>query len=241
MMVYSNSCSFGATNNNYPVYSEIFAKSLNADLVNKGLPGSCNRRIIRTTLRDLNEVTSTDEIIVLLGLTFISRSEVWRADIPATDNDGHFYQIKPVQNVSWSGGLMDTIVPNIHKKVDSKIGNYYKEWILHYSREAQMTELCTDLVMLMGWLQRKNITYRIFSNVDKLEGNEYIGYTSPFINSLYSTILEDDGVINPWEFSFGTFARDCGLKPVDEDLYGIHGHPGAQAHELFAKYLTETL
>tara|TARA_R110000803_G_C11870845_1_gene308396 strand:- start:43 stop:762 length:720 start_codon:yes stop_codon:yes gene_type:complete len=239
MIIYSNSCSFGALNNSYPVYSEIIAKTLNAQLVNKGKPGSCNRRIIRTTLRDLNEIT--DDVIVLIGLTFISRSEIWRPDLPAVDNDGHFYQIKPTQKLSWPNGLMDTIIPNIHEKVDPEIRNYYKEWILHYDREATMTELCADLVMLIGWLRSKGITYKIFSNVDKLEGSEYIGYNSPFISSLQDTILKDEGVIDPWKFSFGTFAREQGLRPIDEDVLGVHGHPGARAHELFAKYLTEKL
>jgi hypothetical protein len=241
MIIYSNSCSFGATNKNFPVYSEIIAKDRNAQLINKGIPGSCNRRIIRTTLRDLNEIKDTDNIIALIGLTFISRSEIWRPDLPAVDNDGHFYQIKPTQKLSWQNGLINTIVPDIHKKVDVEISDYYKEWILHYNRESQMTELCTDLVMLTGWLQSKGITYKIFSNVDKLEGSEYIGYNSPFINSLYNTILKDKGVIDPWNFSFGTFAQENGLRPIDEDVYGVHGHPGEKAHKLFAEYLTEKI
>ena len=55
-----------------------------------------------------------------------------------------------------------------------------------------MTELCTDLVMLTGWLRSKGIKYKIFSNVDKLEGSEHIGYDSPFISSLQDTILNDE-------------------------------------------------
>ena len=239
MILYSNSCSFGAPTDDHAVYPEIVAKNLNAQLINKGIGASCNRRIIRTTLRDVNEIA--DDVLVLIGLTFLSRSEIWRPEVPAVDNDGHFYQIKPTQNVSWTNGLMDTIVPNIHEKVDPEVSDYYKQWILHYNRESQMTELCTDLVMLTGWLRSKGIKYKIFSNVDKLEGSEHIGYDSPFISSLQDTILNDEGVIDPWKFSFGTFARELGLRPKDEDLLGIHGHPGAQAHELFAKYLTETL
>ena len=239
MILYSNSCSFGAPTKSHPVYSEIIAKTLKAQLINKAIPGSCNRRIIRTTLRDVNEIA--DDVLVLIGLTFISRSEIWRPDLPAVDNDGHFYQIRPTQNVSWTNGLMDSIVPNIHEKVDPVVSEYYKEWIIHYNRESQMTELCTDLFMLIGWLRSKGIKYKIFSNVDKLEGSEYVGYNSPFISSLQDTILKDEGVIDPWKFSFGTFAREQGLQPKDEHLYGIHGHPGARAHELFAKYLLETL
>lgn len=242
MILYSNSCSFGAPCNDHPVYSDIVAKTLNAQLVNKGIGAACNRRIIRTTLRDVNEiVTTTQDVLVLVGLTLLSRSEIWRPEVPAVDNDGHFYQMRPIHKVSWVNGLMDTIVPDIHEKVDPELSDYYKHWILHYNRESQMTELCTDLVMLTGWLRSKGIKYKIFSNVDKLEGSEYVGYDSPFISSLQDTILNDEGVIDPWKFSFGTFARERGLRPKDEHLLGIHGHPGAQAHEHFAKYLTETL
>jgi len=240
MILYSNSCSFGATAN-YTVYPEVVAENLNCDLVNAGISGSCNRRIIRTTLRDLLELQKQhDDIIVLVGLTFISRTEIWRNDLAANGNDGHFYPIVPDhEKFNWTNGLIDTIVPNIYQHVDSEIGNYYKEWLIQYNREAVMTELCTDLIMLSGWLKSKNIKYIIFSNVDKLEGNEYIGYNSPFICSLQQSIKIDPAVIDPWEFSFGTFALEHNLESVDKHKYGKHGHPGPEAHCLFGKYLTE--
>ena len=53
MILYSNSCSFGAPFQGHTVYPEVVANSLSAKLVNDGIPGSCNRRIIRSTLRSL--------------------------------------------------------------------------------------------------------------------------------------------------------------------------------------------
>ena len=239
MIVYSNSCSFGAPTS-HPVYSDVVAKNLNCNLINNGLGGSCNRRIIRTTLRDCNELSlEHQDILVLIGLTFISRTELWRNDLPAVNNDGHFHPIIPEYGkFDWSNGLIDTVVPGIHKHTDDKIKDYYKQWLIHYDRESRMTELCTDLLMLTGWLKSKNIKYVIFSNVCKLESDEYIGYNSPFISSLQQTLKQDPVIIDPWKFSFGTFALEQGLKPKDEDIFGEHGHPGEQAHFLFGEYLT---
>lgn len=239
MIVYSNSCSFGAPCQ-YTVYPEIVAKNLNAELINKGVPGSCNRRIIRTTLRDVTELLDEQQnILVLIGLTFISRTELWRPDLEAVDNDGHFYSImSDHKKFDWSNGLIDTIVPNIHQHVDSQISNYYKEWLLHYDRESIMTDLCADLIMLLGWFRSKNIKYIVFSGPEKLEGDSYIGYNSPFIHSLQKTLKEDSNVIDPWQFSFGTYALEQGFRPVDEDIYGKHGHPSENAHKNFGEYLT---
>jgi hypothetical protein len=240
MIVYSSSCSFGAPCS-HPVYSEVVAKNLNCDLVNNGKSGSCNRRIIRTALRDCNELSlEHQDILVLIGLTFISRTELWRNDLPAAGNDGHFHSITADwDKFDWSNGLIDTIVPDIHKHVDSQIEEYYKQWLIHYDRESVMTELCADLLMLTGWFKSKNIKYIVFSNVDKLESAEYIGYNSPFISSLQQSLKQDPALIDPWEFSFGTFALEQGLRPKDENKFGKHGHPGKEAHFLFGEYLTD--
>jgi len=237
MIVYSNSCSFGAPQDHI-TYGEYVGNQLNAEFINKGIGGSCNRRIIRTTLRDLNELKSSNkDIVALIGLTFISRTELWREDLDANSNDGHFHSLSiDHSSFSWKDGL-NTEHKNVHEYIDDEVKEYYKQWLYHYNRESAMTNLLTDIVMLTGWLKNNNIKYLIFSNVDKLEGEEYIGYTSPFINSLRDSIDLDDNIIDLWNFSFGTYALENGLKPTDEDIYGKHGHPGKDAHILFGKYL----
>jgi len=243
-LVYSNSCSFGESGQGHDIYPEIVAKNLKAQLINRGKGGSCNRRIIRTTLRDLAELKKKHEnILTLIGLTFISRTELWQPWNPAVDNDGHFSSIMvDHKKINWSiNGLMDTVVPNIENLADLQIQEYYKQWLTHYHPESELTNLLTDLMMFIGWANNNNINYCIFSNVDVLPGNDRVGYDSPFISSLRNSIEEEPYVINPWTFSFGSYALKHNLKPKDYHLYKQHGHPGEKAHVLFANFLLNYL
>ena len=91
--------------------------------------------------------------------------------------------------------------------------------------------------MFTGWAKNANINYCIFSAVDVLPGNNKVGYNSPFINSLRNEIEADSCIIDPWNFSFGGYAFAHGLKPKDYNRYKHHGHPGEEAHTLFADFL----
>ena len=240
LLVYSNSCSFGESGQGHTIYPDLIAKKLTAQLINRGKGGSCNRRIIRTTLRELIELKKKHKnILVLVGLTFISRTELWQPWIPSTDNDGHFSSVTiDFDKIDWSiSGLIDTIVPNIEHLADTRIQEYYKQWLNHYHPESELTNLLTDLTMFTGWAKNNNINYCIFSNVDVLPGDDKVGYDSPFINSLRDEIEADPCIINLWNFSFGGYALNHGLKPTDYDQYKHHGHPGKEAHTLFANFL----
>jgi hypothetical protein len=56
MIVYSNSCSFGAPGQGHRVYADYVEETFDASLINQGKPSSCNRRILRTSLRDLIQI-----------------------------------------------------------------------------------------------------------------------------------------------------------------------------------------
>jgi hypothetical protein len=244
LLVYSNSCSFGESGQGHNIYPELVAKTLTAQLINCGKSASCNRRIIRTTLRDLIELKNKHKnILALIGLTFISRTELWQPWNSVIDNDGHFSSIRiDHKKIHWGiNGLIDNIVPNIEEFADTQIQEYYRQWLNHYHPESELTNLLTDLLMFTGWAKNNNIRYCIFSNVDLLPGDDKVGYTSPFINSLRHEIETDPHVINPWNFSFGSYALSCGLKPKDYNRYKHHGHPGEEAHTLFADFLLNHL
>jgi hypothetical protein len=246
MILYSNSCSFGAPNQGHPVYPDVVAKNLNLDCVlNRGKPGSCNRRIIRTSIRDLIELQKTvdSEIVALIGLTFVSRTELWQPSQPAVDNDGHFQSVTvDDKKINWGiNGLIDTIVPDISNYVDEEVREYYKQWLIHFNPESVVTDLLTDLIMFVSYLEHTNIKYIIFSNVDVLPGDNKVGYNSPFIQSLKETVHKNKNIIDLWSFSFGGFALSKGLLPRDYTLYKQHGHPGEQAHNLFGDYLSDIL
>lgn len=243
MIVYSNSCSFGAPALEHKVYADHVASAYNAKLINRGIPGSCNRKIIRNSLRDLLEIADPSGVIALIGLTFISRTELWQPWISPVDNDGHFFPIRIASNqVDWSThGLIDHPVTDGHRFAEARVADYYKNWLLHYHPESALTDLLTDVIMFCGWADNNNIQYQIFSNVDVFPSDNKVGYTSPFIRSLRQSVLDNKNIINPWDFSFGTYALAQGFVPKDYYLYNKHGHPGGEAHKLFGDFLLERL
>lgn len=231
-VVYTNSCSFGAPNQGHLIYPDVVTNHLLAKLINRGIGGSCNRRIIRTTLRDCIEIQPN---LVLIGLTFISRTEAWQPWLPNNTNDGDFHPIIIDHGkLDWTKGLY-TKINNIHQYADQPIRDYYQQWLLHYNPEAELYNLLTDILMLTSWLKEQGIRYLVFANTDVFPAD--IDYNAPFLSSLRDNILKDKSIINPWEFSFGTYARSLGHKPKDENLYGDHGHPNEQAHIDFANHL----
>lgn len=238
-LVYTNSCSFGAADQGHKIYPEYVATALDAQLVNRGLPGACNRRIIRTSLRDLNELHDKKNILALLGLTFVSRTELWQLDLPPQDNDGHFHSIiVDHSKVDWQkNGLINTVVNNIWTLARPTIKDYYKNWLLHLNMESEVVNLLVDLIMFTGWCKANNIQYLIFENTNTLPDDSKVGYNCSFVSSLRQTIAQDQDVLDLWNFSFKDFALANHLKPKDYDKYGEHGHPGPEAHLLFGNIL----
>jgi hypothetical protein len=237
MILYSNSCSFGAPQD-HKVYGNFVAEHFDAKFINSGVPGSCNRRIIRTSLRDLLSLKDIDQCYALIGLSFIGRTELWQPTKLPDATDGHFHPIKVNHHLlDWSNGLINTVVPNISDYAETEVRDYYKNWLIHFNPESVVTDLLTDLLMFTGWARNNQVRYVIFSNVDVLPSSDKIGYTSPFISSLVAELQQDKNVIDPWTFSFGTHALSQGFVPKDHNKYGVHGHPGYAAHQMFGQYL----
>jgi hypothetical protein len=240
MIVYSNSCSFGVPTRQ-PVYANWVADHFNAKLVNKGKVGSCNRRIIRTSVRDLLDLKKQhDEILCLIGLTFISRTELWQPNIPADSNDGNFHSISvDFKKFSWVNGLIDTWVPDIHLHAPTEIAEYYKQWLLHMNKEAIITELATDIIMFLNFCQNQNIKLLMWSNTQIWPAEPEVAVNDMFLQSLCQTIVDHNAIINPWQFSFKDYALQHGYRPFDEDIFGDDGHPDGQAHKFFTQYLLD--
>lgn len=240
MIVYSNSCSFGEPQGHL-VYADYVAAQYDATVINAGQASASNRRIIRNSLRDLDNIKSPC-IVALVGLTFITRTELWQPHLPAIDNDGHFHSIKiDDSNLSWPEGLINTIVPNVVNLTDPEVREYYRQWLIHYNPEAVLTDLITDIIMFVTWCRSRGIKLVLFNNAELWPKEPAVGLTSPFIKSLSECMLSDDSIINPWETSFTDYSLKLGFEPKDADQYGIHGHPGAEAHEAWAKVLMDYL
>jgi len=240
MLVYANSCSFGATQL-YLVYPELIANHLQCELINDGTPGACNRRIIRTSLRSLIELrkNQSTDILALIGLSFIGRTELWQPKQSPTATDGDFHPISSDLIVSqdWSKGLINTHINNIHKLLDAEVQDYYKQWLIHFSKEAAVTDLLADIIMLTSYAECNNINIAVFCNCQKFPKFPEVDCSAPFLSSLLEYAKTKKSIINPWEFSFADYALELGHRPADEHIYGINGHPNEYAHKDFAEYL----
>lgn len=243
MLIYNNACSVGEANQEHPIYADVVADHYGADIVNNAMSGSCNRRIIRTTIRDLITLKQThSDIIALIGLTFVSRTELWQPWLPAQGNDGHFSSVLvDYERYDWSQkGFVDTHIPDIYKTANWRVRDYYQQWLVHYHPESIVTDLLTDVIMLACWLEKYNIRYVMFTN-GMFPGDNKVGYNSPFVSSLRSEVENNRSILNPWTFSFPDYALQLGHQPKDYQKLKNYGHPGEAAHKDFGNYLINHL
>lgn len=151
--IYGNGCSFIRDKlpphpECKPGYLDMLAEKLQISCTNAGLPGSCNRRIIRSTLRDsINYDSST---LFIVQLTHLHRTEKssrrngindWKFD-----REDYFESVKPFN---------DSVEPHN--------ADYVKHYLKHFDECAAMTDLTADVLMLAGWFRSCNIPYYIFS------------------------------------------------------------------------------
>lgn len=224
MILYANSDSYGVEANGGKVYANFLGEMFDCDLiVNNGLSGSCNDRIIRTTLRDLIQLREThkqEEITAVICLGSMIRHEWWDLSQPPVDKDGHFRSFQ------------------IHGAMNDKSSPYYRyamEWYRVWDDEAQQTNLFRNLVMLTAWLRSYKIKYLIFA------GNELtykkIAYDDVFVKPFSQIIFNDPGIMNLNEFSFVKTCLNAGFVPYDHEKWQNFGHHSEPAHEYFAKYI----
>lgn len=153
--LYTNGCSFTYDNYVYHdlksfTYGDNLAKSYGTSFSNMGLPGSCNRRIIRTTLRDSLEFDSNT--LVIVQLTILNRTE--KTFTPGQDNEWKMYNNQSLEEYH------ESIKGNDREKINQE---YYKTHIKFFDERAELTNLTADLIMLTAYLQKQNIPYYVFS------------------------------------------------------------------------------
>lgn len=224
MIVYANSDSIGVMTQGNMRYPEFVGQMLGATkVINPGRMAACNRRIVRTTLRDciaLRQADPTVPVVCLVALGSMIRGEWWNPDMTPVNNDGHFQSFQ------------------IHGENSNRkhaAWDYTQEWFRHFDIEAETTNLYCDLVMLTAWLRQHNIHYLIFA------GNSFtykdIDFNGPFIKDFAGPLHADAGVLPLTKFSVASTCWDAGFKPYDRD--DPHGHWLEPAHQFFAERLVE--
>ena len=228
--IYANGCSF--TYDNYIkheldslCYPEILAQRHSIACTNAGFPGSCNRRIVRNTLRDALALDSSS--LVLIQLTFLTRIEK-----PYT----------PGQNNEWKMDLLseeyhESVKDNPREPINQK---YVEAYMRFFDFPAEITNLATDIIMLTGYLQSKNISYYIFPYAPLATEFRQIRDNSKPISEdrLLKALTEDTNVMNILTDSL-IEKMGPGNWYYDTDL--TVGHLNAQGHHRAAELLDQLI
>jgi len=153
-ILYSNGCSY--TGNNWVErdqrYPKIIADHFKWNIQDSAIPGSCNRQIIRCSMRDVIELSCQNEpVVALIQLTHLFRFEY--AGTKVFDN-----QWKYANN-----DLFESVKPADESNWPTEIQTWAKHTILLQKPMAELEKLFCSIVGIVGLFEQLGITYKIFS------------------------------------------------------------------------------
>ena len=240
-LIYCNGDSYSADSChptlNKKTYSHIVGKHLDGFVMNNSVPGSCNRRIIRTSVHDLvheRRLNPDQQIIALIGLSFEIRSELWnenkKTSTPSESNFENFYFTK---ELNWRDMLLKgmDIAFNKHRSDQGFFDKISQGRAYYYSPYAERANLLCDLLMFQSLMQQLNIKFLVFQSpiAEKLESEYLIDFFKSNLNSKNFLDFETFGFVN--------WCYQQGFEPLDFKDRPEIGHYGIDAHRAFAEQI----
>jgi hypothetical protein len=221
------------------VYANFVSNECNGFVINAAISGSCNRRIIRTTLHDLllqRQHNPDQQIIALIGLSFEIRSELWHEQAhPQIASESNFVTHQFSEQLNWRQNLLnnkDIETENEHRFENKFFKQYSQGRAYFYSPYAERINLMVDLIMLRSLLDSIGVQFLIFQSPKaELLEREYL------IDFFKQHIDNDPRFLDLENFGFCDWANNQGFVPLDcLDKPNI-GHYGADAHKAFAEQI----
>jgi hypothetical protein len=242
-VIYCNGDSY-SDQNHHPsligqTYADYVGRHYNGFVMNKSIKGSCNRRIVRTSVHDLLQLRKqnpTQEIIALIGFTFDLRSELWINDIDNTIPEEsnlrpHTFAEKP----GWRDRLLSgfDINPFNQYNQDKKFFKRMSEGRAYfYSPYAERINLFCDIIMLRSVMQSQGIKFLLFQAppVEQLQ-EDYL------LEFFRDQLTNDPNIIDLETFSFTRWCYEQGFTPLDFKDQPTIAHYGPDAHQAFAEQI----
>lgn len=233
-MVYVNGDSYACFSDG-KTYADFLGEYLGTHSVNAAISGSCNARILRTTVRDLIKINS-EKVYVVISLSFPLRTELWDDQLIGKNrfiNDGEFTSFALTTSKRW--------YYDKEKVSNGRYKNWIEQQLRWYNVEAETVNLLKDVLLLTAWLKSKKILYVILSGPLQ----EPIDFQSAFVKDFYSELRLDPNIIDFFENSFTEWCISRGHKPIDNYTQEIHGktytvgHHGETAHRDFAEFVVD--
>jgi len=213
-MIYINGDSY-SEKLSYKTYGDYLQDRLHQSVINRAKSGSSNRRIFRTTVRDILELINSGQtdITAIIGLSFIERTEIWKCNKLIEENYGNFTPLRPTDEL-------------------------YKKWLPFQSYQGELLNLFFDLVSLTSFLKLHNINYVIFPS-GPIHYVEYFDVSKNYSKFFYDVIKNDPSILPLFDFCMAKHISNAGFVPVDFDKYGSFGHAGSEGHAWFAEWLID--
>jgi len=239
-LIYCNGDSY-SNENQHPslfgkIYANVVAEYCNGFVINSAISGSCNRRIIRTTLHDLmlqRQQNPTQQIIALINLSFELRSELWVDDLvgqaPVESNFvTHAFSFQS----NWRENLLgnkDIASPNKYRLDKTFYEKFSQGRAFFFSTYAERINLLADLIMLKSTLDSLDVDFLIFQGpvADQLESD----YLLDFFKQRIAT---DPRIFDLETFGFCNWSHQQGFVPLDYLDRPQIGHYKPDAHCAFA-------
>lgn len=218
-------------------YDHVVSEHMQGYAMNRAISGSCNRRIIRTTVHDMiqqRQLNPQQKTIALIGLTFEIRSELWidnrRSWRPEESN---FVTHQFSEQLNWRENLLQGLSmgsKNPHFLEKKFYKKYTEGRAYFYSPYAERINLFCDLIMLKSLLDRLNIDFLVFNCVkpEKLESDYLLDF-------FQDDVLADHRFIEFNNFGFCNWSNQKGFVPLDYLDRPEIGHYQADAHRAFAR------
>jgi hypothetical protein len=220
-LVYANGCSYSTPSSSRKVHANYISDKLNGFLLNNSIPGSCNRRIIRTSLYDIIEqrkINPTQKIIAIISLSFELRSELW-------------FENRVAEKAQESNFVTHTFTGDRNQIPHTKFFDKYSEGrAYYYSPYAERINLLTDLFMFTATCAKYNVNYLIFQApmAEKLEEEHVLDFFK-------KEIKQDTRIFDLETFGFLDWAYENKFIPYDMLDTPEIGHYNSDAHKAFAK------
>lgn len=215
--IYVNGDSYSQAQS-FKVYSDFLGQDLECPVINDSTAGSCNDRILRSSLNHL--LTTDKKPLVIIGWSFITREEVWVDNIAPYQHRIKDYSGSRLVTSDWiakkqlSPNELDTIIDqNINK---------------------QVVQFYTKLLLFANFLDKMSMPYLMFSAADNRDWRKLdIGSLNRI--PLYQHIVTNSRILPFDSFCFRTFAEQNQLEMLK--TYHLL-EPG---HRTFSKYLYDII
>jgi len=225
--IYVNGDSYSARMTNQQVYSDFLRKRLQQFVINQAVIGSNNNRIFRTSIESLiklRQASPDNEILAIIGISFVTRDEIWYED-----NDQKILSKIPDLNHYPESKLITADF-----LLSDNMWSTAKAILLDLNINRQLTHFYTNLFMFVNTLKMYNIDYLIFSGANNENwGNAQWNYLKSL--EMFKICGTDSNIIDLHKFSIPKFAETNNIATTST------GHLLEDGHEKFSQFLLDKL